>query len=225
MTCDRRRTLAAGLCYLATFVAIPTLALYEPLRSATGSIESGAAAAARWAAVLEIVVALAGVGTAVALYPVVGRIERATASAFIAARTLEGAMILVGVASMLTLVQMSTGDSPLGPDALATQHQVSVALYDWAFTLGQSLMPGINALLIGSLLWRGRMVPRVIPLIGLVGAPFHLLAVGLTIMGAIDRLSPLTVVGAAPIALWELSLGVYLVAKGLRISSADVVAG
>jgi hypothetical protein len=90
------------------------------------------------------------------------------------------------------------------------------AIPDRAFTLGQSLMPGINALLLGTLMYRSGLVPRVLPVIGLIGAPLHITAVVLTMFGFIDRVGSVALIAALPIAVWEFSLGVYLVVKGFK---------
>jgi len=77
-------------------------------------------------------------------------------------------------------------------------------------------MPGINAILLGTLLYRSGLVPRAIPAIGLIAAPLHLTAVVLTMFGVVDRISTVTVIAAMPIAVWEFSLGVYLIVKGFK---------
>ena len=107
--------------------------------------------------------ALAGIGTAVVLYPVVKRQNEAVALGFVSARVLEAATIFVGVASLLVVVTLRQAGA--GPDALVTD-QALVALYDRMFLLGQSLIPVVNALL----LYRSRLVPRVLPVVGFVGA-------------------------------------------------------
>ena len=104
--------------------------------------------------------ALAGIGTAVTLYPVVKRQNEGVALGFVATRTLEAATIFAGVVSLLSLVTLRQAGA--GPDALVTG-QVLTAQYNWTFLLGQALMPGINALLLGSLLYRSRLVPRSFP--------------------------------------------------------------
>ena len=53
---------------------------------------------------------------------------------------------------------------------MVTGHAL-VALYDRIFLLGQSFMPAVNDLLLGFLLYQSRLVPRVLPLIGIIGAP------------------------------------------------------
>ena len=216
---SRKTALVAGVFYLMTMVSIPTLALYGPVKSKDFIISSGADTGALWGCFLEVVVALAGIGTAVTLFPVVKRQNEGMALGFVAARTLEAAMLFTGVASLLSLVTLHQDlGTAAGADAasLAAIGASHVATYHWAFTLGGSLMPGINAILLGTLLYRSGLVPRVLPMIGLIGAPLHLTAVVLTMFGVVDRVGTVTGIAVIPIALWELSLGVYLIVKGFK---------
>ena len=93
-----------------------------------------------------------------------------------------------------------------------------VAVRDYTFHLGPGVMAGVNALLLGSLLYRSGLVPRAIPLVGLVGGPLLLASVTGIVFGTHDLDSGLHVIAAAPIFCWELSLGVWLVVKGFRPS-------
>jgi hypothetical protein len=123
---------------------------------------------------LEVIVALACIGTAVTLYPVLKRQNESLALGFAAARVMEAVMILTGVVSLLsrmTLRQDLSGAAGANVAALVTTAASHIAIYNWTFLLGQSLMPGINALLLGTLLYRSRLVPRIIPVIGLIGGP------------------------------------------------------
>jgi hypothetical protein len=165
--------------------------------------------------ILEVIVALAGVGTAVVLYPVVKRQNEAAALGFVGSRTLEGAAIVAGVVSLLSLVTLRQAGA--GAGALATG-QALAASYNWFFLLGQSLMPVVNALLLGSLLYRSRLVPRILPLVGLIGAPILLASDIAVLFGLWDRISAPSGLLALPIALWEFSLGVYLIVKGFKPS-------
>jgi len=138
---------------------------------------------------------------------------------FVASRTLEAAMLFTGVASLLSLVTLRQDlGTAAGTDAasLAAIGASHVATYHWAFALGGSLMPGINAILLGTLLYRSGLVPRVLPMIGLLGAPLHLTAVVLTMFGVIDRVGSVALIAALPIFVWELSLGIYLIVKGFK---------
>src|SRR6266702_2652649 len=83
---------------------------------------------------------------------------------------------------------------------------------------GQSLMPGINALLLGTLMYRSRLVPRIIPVLGLIGGPLLIIAVFATLFGGGETLHGLAVLPVLPVAAWEFSLGVWLVVKGFRPS-------
>jgi len=218
MSSTRRTALVAGVFYLITFISIPTLALYGPVKDHRDWIISpGANTAVLVGGFLEVIVALAGIGTAVTLYPVVKRQNEGVALGFAAARVLEAGMIFTGVVSLLSLVTLRQdlgGAAGADPASLVTTGASHVAIYNWTFLLGQSLMPGINALLLGSLMYRSRLVPRVIPMTGLIGAPLLITAVFATLFGGIEQDSALTAAAALPVAAWELSLGVWLVVKG-----------
>jgi len=220
MTATRKTALVAGVCYLFTFVSIPTLALYGPVMSHRNwVISSGSHTGVLVGGFLEVIVALAGIGTAITLYPVVKRQNEGAALGFVAARVVEAVMILTGIVSLLSLVtfrQDLGGTAGANAAALVTAGAAHVAIYKWTFLLSQSLMPAINALLLGSLLYRSRLVPRVIPVVGLIGAPFLICTVIATLFGAMKLGSP--ELAAVPVAAWELSLGVWLVVKGFRPS-------
>jgi hypothetical protein len=213
---SRKIAIAAGVLYLLTFVSIPTLALYGPVHDPNYIVGPGPDTAVIFGGVLEIIVALACIGTAVALYPVVKRQNEGVALGFIGARVLEAGTIFAGVVCLLSVVTLRQAGA--GAGALVTG-QALVALHDW-FRLGQNLMPAVNALLLGSLLYQSRLVPRVLPLLGLIGAPL-LIANTIAIMFGITTgpIYVLTGIGVLPIALWEFSLGVWLTVKGFNPSA------
>jgi hypothetical protein len=212
----RKTALVAGVLYVITFVSIPTLVLYGPVLGDPNYIVGpGPDTAVIIGAILEVIVALAGVGTAVALYPVVKRQNEGVALGFVGSRTLEGAAIVAGVVSLLSLVTLRQAGA--GANAAATG-QALVAQYNWFFLLGQSLMPVLNALLLGSLLYRSRLVPRVLPVVAFIGAALLLVSDVAVLFGAWDRISAPSGLLAIPIALWEFSLGVYLIVKGFKPS-------
>ena len=212
----RKTALVAGVLYLITFISIPTLALYGQVLSDPNYITGhGPDTRVVIGAILEVIVALAGVGTAVALYPVVKRQNEGIALGFVGSRTLEAAAIIAGVVSLMSLVTLRQAGA--GPGSLVTG-QALVASYNWFFLLGQSLMPALNALLLGSLLYRSRLVPRILPVVGLIGAPLLLASDIAVLFGLWDRISAPSGILALPIAAWEFSLGVYLVVKGFKPS-------
>src|SRR3954465_9139482 len=99
----RKRSMAAGILYLITFVSIPTLAFYRPVKDHVGTFVLGAGSdtGLMWGALSEIVVGLAGIGTAVVLFPVLRRQSETAALGIVAARLLETTLIFVGVINLL----------------------------------------------------------------------------------------------------------------------------
>jgi len=215
MSSQRKTAFAAGALYLLSFVSIPTLFLYNPLRASNYILGHGSNTGIIVGAILEMIVALAGIGTAVALFPVVKRQNEGVALGFVGTRTLEGGAILAGVACVLSLVTLQQAGA--GTNALVTGHAL-ISMYDRIFLLSQSFIPAVNALLIGSLLYQSRLVPRVLPLLGFVGATLLVAQDGAVIFGLAGQHGPVTVL-SFPIAIWEFSLGVYLVVKGFRPSA------
>ena len=216
----RRTALVAGLLYLLTFISIPILALYGPVTNHTDWIlGTGTDTGVLIGAVLELIVALAGIGTAVVLFPVVKRQNEAAALGFTATRILEAGIIFAGVFSLLAAVTLRHdvgGATGADATALMATGRSLVSFHDWTFLLGQSLMPVLNALLLGSLMLRSGLVPRIIPLMGLIGAPILLASIVATYFGIIDQVGAVSVLATLPIFVWELSLGLYLTFKGFK---------
>ncbi|MGD9986212.1 DUF4386 domain-containing protein [Pseudonocardia sp.] len=216
MTTDpatRRYARIAGGFYLLSFASIPTLALYGRIHEPDFLTSDASPTPVVVGGLLEIVVALACIGTAVALHPVLRTYGPARALGFVAARVTEATAILVGVAALLTVLTLKRAGE--AADAPAVGHAL-VAFYDANFLLSQGLIPAANALLLGTLLYRSRLVPRALPMIGFVGAALLVASDVGTLFGMWDRLSPLAAIAVVPIAGWELALGVHLVVKGLR---------
>src|SRR5438552_9998700 len=215
MTSLRKTAFAAGALYLLSFVSIPTLFLYNPLRASNYILGHGSNTGIIVGAILEMIVALAGIGTAVALFPVVKRQNEGVALGFVGTRTLEGGAILAGVACVLSLVTLQQAGA--GTGGLVTGHTL-IALYDRIFLLSQSFIPAVNALLLGSLLYQSRLVPRVLPVLGFFGAALLVAGDIGVLFGLLGLVSSLAALLALPIALWEFSLGVYLTVKGFKPS-------
>src|SRR5918912_2270297 len=105
----RKTALAAGVLYLLTFVSIPTLFLYAAVKSPKYIVGQGPDTAAIFGGILEIIVALACIGTAVALYPVVKRQNEGVALGFVGARVLEAGTIFAGVVCLLAVGSLRLG--------------------------------------------------------------------------------------------------------------------
>jgi hypothetical protein len=210
----KKTALWAGVMYVLTFVSVPTFVLYGPVRESGYLAGPGPDTGVFVGGFMELIVGLAGIGTAVVLYPVVKRQNEALAMGFVGTRVLEAATIFLGVASIWTIVTLRQDGA--GVEATLTGDAL-VAFYDRAFLVGQSFIPAINALLIGSLMYQSRLVPRALPVLGFIGAAalfsYHTAMVaGFLGEGA----SALALIAVLPIAIWEFGLGVYLIVKGFR---------
>jgi hypothetical protein len=220
----RRTAFLGGALYLLTFAASIPAAFYflSPVLSDPDYIVGpGADTRVVFGGVLDMVNALAGIGTAVVLFPVVKRQNETLALGFVTSRLLEAAIISVGVVSLLAVVSLrqdTAGASGADEAALTTVGTALVAVRDWTFHLGPGVMAGVNALLLGSLMYRSGLVPRAIPLMGLIGAPLLLASKVATIFGVNDDSTPWSLIAVAPIFFWELSLGLWLAFKGFTPS-------
>src|SRR6266496_1548982 len=146
----RKTALVAGALYLLTFISIPTLALYGPVHDPKYIVGPGPDTGVIFGGILEMIVALAGIGTAVALYPVVKRQNEGVAMGFVGSRVLEAATIFAGVVFLLSIVTLRQAGA--GAAGLVTGHAL-VVLYNRTFLLGPSFMPAICDLLLGILLY------------------------------------------------------------------------
>jgi hypothetical protein len=214
----RNVAFVAGGLYLLTFISIPTLALYGPVHEPNYIVGPGPDTAVIIGGVLEIIVALAGIGTAVVLFPLLKKQNESFALGLVAARILESGTIFVGVAFILSIVTLR--QAGVGAEALVTSHALAT-LYDRIFLLGQSFMPAVCDLLLGFLLYKSRLVPRALSLNGIIGAPLLIVGYIAVLFGLIGRLAPLAALTAIPVALFEFSLGVWLVTKGFNPSATN----
>jgi len=221
MSSLRNTSMLAGVFYLLTFVSISTVALYGSIHLPGYITGSASDTPVIIGGILEIIVALAGIGTAVVLYPVLRKQNESASLGLVAARVLESGTIFVGVAFLLSIVTLH--QTKAGANALATSSAL-IALYDRIFLLGQSFMPAICDLLLGFMLYKSRLVPKGLALIGMVGAVPLIAGYIAMMFGIIERNSPLAGLSAVLVALFEFSLGIYLVVKGFKPSAitADI---
>jgi uncharacterized protein DUF4386 len=220
----RGRARLAGVLYVITFVSIPTLWLYKPAKDhADFVLGAGSTSGVMAGALSEVIVGLAGTATAVVLFPVLKRQSESAALGVVAARVIETALIFTGVVSLLTLITLRNDVAGIaGADqaSLITAGHTQVAVYNSTFLLSQALMPVIVDALLGYLLYRSRLVPRILAIVALIGAPL-LLANDIAIFfGAYAKGSALDGLATLPIGAFELAFGIWLIVKGFNPTSA-----
>ena len=221
----RRTAAIAGWFFIITIVAsIPAAFIfYGPvLNDPIYILGAGADTQVRLGAFLEIITAIAIIGTAVVLYPIVKRQSESIALGYVAARVLESTVIVVGIVSLLSIVTLRQDSAALpGADAtsLATAGKSLVALHDMTFLLGPGLVAGLaNGLMLGYLMYKSGLVPRGMAMLGLIGGPL-VFASGIAVLfGLYEQTSPISAIATLPEFAWELSLGIYLIVKGFKPS-------
>jgi hypothetical protein len=220
---SRKIALVTGILFVITITAsIPAaLVLYVPvLDDPPYIVGAGADTSVFWGAFLEVITALACIGTAVALFPILKRQNEAVALGYVAVRVLEAAIIVVGIVSLLavvTLRQDLAGAAGAGAASLVTVDESLVAIHDATFLLGPGLLAGLgNGLLLGYLMYRSALVPRRMALLGLIGGPL-VTASGIAVLfGLYEQVSVWAAITALPETAWELSLGIWLIVKGFN---------
>ena len=211
--------------FVITFIASipPVLFLYGPLLDDPRYILGGGAAdnGASLGALLEMILIIANIGSAVVLWPVAKRVNEILALGFVTARVIESAFIAVGIVSILTLVTLRQ-EAAAGADAasLLAVSQSLVAVHDWTFLLGPGFVVGIgNGLILGYLMYRSGLVPRGLAMLGLIAGPVLLARFVGILFGVFEPTSALGSLMVVPEFIWELSLGVWLIVKGFDPSA------
>jgi hypothetical protein len=223
MNSDRKLALIAGVLFVITFVtSIPALLLYDPvLNDPNYIVGAGADTRVFLGAFLELLLIIANIGTALALFPILKRQSEGLAFGYVTARVVECVFIAVGIISLLSVVTLRQDAAGADADSLVAIGQSLVAFHDWTFLLGPGFVVGVgNGLLLGYLMYRSGLVPRRMAVLGLVGGPL-VCASGIVVMfGGLEQGSAGQVIATIPEILWEASLGIYLIAKGFKASSA-----
>jgi hypothetical protein len=225
VTYSRKLALAAGVFFVITFIpSIPALFLYAPvLNNPDFIVSAGADASVRWGAFLEVFLGLAGIGSAVALYPIVKRQNEAIALGYVAVRVFESAVIAVGIISLLAVLSLRQdlgGAGAADAASLGLVGQGLVAIHDATFLIGPGVLAGLgNGLLLGYLMYRSNLLPRRLALLGLIGGPLVSASGLLVLLGFHEQLSVPAAIATIPEFIWELSFGIWLIVKGFNPSA------
>lgn len=220
---SRKTAMAAGVLYLITHVtSVGAVALYGPILNDAASVTgSGSETQVLLGALFEVILALAIIGTGVALYPVARRQNEGVALGYVGLRALEAAVIAVGVVPLLTLVtlrqHLTVTGIPAGETAaFAALGSSLVAFHNWTFLVGPGLICGANTVVMAYLLYQSRLVPRFIPTLGLIGGALVFASSVAQMFGIIDQVSVWAGVPALVTFAWELSLAIRLIVRGFK---------
>jgi len=219
----RKTALITGVLFIVTIVfSIPGAVLYGPLLNDPRYIVGpGADTQVALGAFFEIIVAIANIGTAVTLFPILKRQNEGVALGYVASRVVESTIIAVGIISVLSVVSLRQDFAAGGSDSgsFLAAGTALVAVHGWTFLFGPGLLAGFgNGLLLGYLMYRSGLVPRPLAFLGLIGGPV-VSASGIAVLfGLYAQVSVWSGIATVPEFLWEATLGIYLIVKGFRPS-------
>jgi hypothetical protein len=220
---SRRVARIAGIFMVITFISIPALPLYDQVLHHTNFVASaGGNARVYVGALFEILTLIAGIGMAVTLYPVLRRQSQSLALGYVTVRVVESCLIAVGIVSLLAVVTLRrdlAGATGVDHASLILSGRSLVAVHDATFLLGPAFCAAIgNGLILGFLMLRSGLVPRRFAQFGMAGGSLALVTALLVLFGAYSQSSGASFILTLPEAVWELSLGIYLIVKGFKPS-------
>ena len=223
MSSNRKTALIAGALFLITFLtSIPAaLLLYGPvLDHANYIVGAGADTRVALGALLEVLLIIANIGTAVVLFPILKRQNEGLALGYVTARLVESTFIAIGIVSLLAIVTLRQDVGGAGgADSLVPVGRSLVAIHDWTFLLGPGWVVGVgNGLILGYLMYRSGLVPRGMAMLGLIGGPLIIASGTAVLFNVIEPGSAAQFIATIPEFFWELSLGIYLMVKGFKPS-------
>ena len=168
-------------------------------------------------AALETLLIVANIATAVVAYPVLKRESEMGAIGYVSARLVEAMFIAIGIVGALAFLLMRQDATAVATPALGDAFD---SLYYRAFLLGPGFFAGLaNGVILCYLMYRSELVPRGMTWLGLIGGPLVMIT-GIAVMfDVIERQSAVQVIATIPEFFWELSLSIYCIVKGFRLSS------
>jgi hypothetical protein len=221
---QRKTAFTVGALFVLTLVfAIPGVLAYGPLLGDPNYVLGpGAGVSIPLGAFFEILTVIANIATAMVLFPLLRRQSETLALSYAAARFIEGALIVVGMLSLLAVETLRQGGATADPGSLLVAGHALVALHDWTFVLGPGFMSGLgNGLLLGYLMYKSGLLSRRLTLFGMIGGPL-VMASGIAVLfGVIEPGSPAQGLATVLEIVWEIGiLGLLLIARGFQPGAA-----
>ncbi len=220
---QRRRARLAGWLMASTFVTsiLAALILYTPVLDDTSYIlGSGEDGRVTFGALMEFLLMIGNVGTAVVMFPLLKRYSETLALSYVAARTIESTIIGIGAISLLSVLTLRDDlAATIGSnaDSLEIAGRSLVAIHDWTFLLGPGFCVGVNGILLGWMMYRTGLMPPRLAMLGVVGGPLIFLSSIAVLFGVYEQ-DGLHALFTLPEAAFEASFAIYLIVKGFRPS-------
>lgn len=213
-------TLTGIFFILASSTAIIGLLLYDPILNHSDDIMyvKEHAHQVSLGVIFELFLCFSNIGTGIMLYPVLKQHHPSWSLGYVCFRLLEVVFILIGLLSLLTLFSLinNTGTNFTETSGVIDVSNLLRTIHRWAFTLGPHFMLSINTLIYSIIFYQSRFIPRPLSIYGISSSILMLSGAILEIFGIIGTFSTQIAVIAIPIAFFEMTLAVWLIAKGYR---------
>ena len=227
MDSNRKNEILIGVLFiLAAVTAIIGLALYQPILNDADYIVKASANETQviWGAFCELILAFSVIGIAVMMYPILNKENESIAIGYVCFRLLEATIIIIGIISLLSVVTLNQEfTKAVNPNVISflTAGKLLITLHNWTFLFGPNLALGPGTLMMSFVLYKSKLVPRFIYILGLIGGPLMFSCAVLVMFGVFLQISIWGVLLAIPVFAYEMTLAVWLIVKGFNSSEGD----
>ena len=222
MNANRTIATSAGILFIIAAVAsIIGVTLYTPILNNPNYIIDTDIdhTQIKWGAFFEIITVLAVIGTSITLYPVLRKYNETMAIGTVCFRLLEATLITIGILCLLSIVTINQGFAKgLASDtsSLLIAGKLLLVVHDWTFLFGPNFLLGPSTLITSYILFKMKLVPRFISVLGLLGGPLIFICAVLVLFGFFLQISVWGALFAIPVFCYEMSLAIWLIVKGFN---------
>jgi len=207
---------------IAAVSSIVGLILYSPILKEENNLISARENANQIiaGAICELILVVSVIGTAIMLFPYLRKQHESLAIGYVCFRSLEAVIIIIGTISVLALLTLSQNfntNDEINTSAFWSSGIILKAIHDWTFILGPNFFLGVNTMIYCYLLYKSKLIPRFISLLGITGAILIFFAAILEMFQVFAQISIWGVILALPIFAFEMSLAGWLIFKGFKV--------
>lgn len=223
-TKDKANATLTGVFFIvAAISSIIGLKLYDPVLTSTNFIDAANSnfVPIVFGAINELILAVSAIGTAIVLYPYLKKYSESIGLGYLSFRLLEVVFIAIGTVSVLAALSVSQhyANGAIADKTMAAAIGLTFkAIHKWVFIMGPNFMLAVNTFLYSYVFFKTGLVPKPLATLGLIASGLIMLAAWLEMFAVIDQLSTWGVSLALPIAVYEMTLAVWLIVKGFRLS-------
>ncbi|MFX0125117.1 MAG: DUF4386 domain-containing protein [Candidatus Hodarchaeota archaeon] len=178
-------------------------------------------------ALLYFIMAAAGAGIAIPMYPILKQHNKGMALGAVGFRMIEGAIFMVGVMCVLALIPLSQEFVDAGAPADSYFQNIGELLLT-GYTIDQAVIPGVFAFSLGALMYyyifyQSKLIPRWLSVWGLIGITLGIMNGLFDIFGGVNEM--ISILLDLPIFVNEMVLAVWLIVKGFNSATITSESG